>query len=654
MKSQQPYAIQPLTAVPAPKESVEPTPKDRGIVATFIRWVLELVWTRRYRRHLSGLAEQRHASIVYGNLNRGDFVQSFESLTAGFLPHFPHERHSDISRLGQIVEANIKEVAEVTVEESRDDIANRNKKTQRLQSDLTDKEQRLVRLEGGSVEPPAENVQALEEFHTKQGTLDSKYAMFGRLRAKAVLAAGQATGASVLETINVYLYLTPIFSGVAGFGLGMILALSVTITSVLVFLGHNLWSDNTDKKTLSAITLIVMVAALTLVRSAGLSSYGTDGIAAGEEHQITTYAVIVLLALAGLILAIIGGGAFRSLKNLSNEAAQLRADERETITKLESEIAATRTHRARQQATRLNDKKHILVLERDIRKTQAELQRHIATTRRLIARRVKRNARRRLSGDISNMARQLAHWRCNPSPPTTTRVNLASITTNGILFCVGLLGTACTSSNVSTYNVLLDNSGSTAELNQEAQGHILDALRDWSKTASPADNFILWSFSETGSGSHPAHRRTLTMPSLSVPAYAARQRFASEAVITLEAWFDEIPQGTKHTPLLETIFFIGLAQNEPWRLVIYSDLQQDSPTWNKQHHNSYDEEALLDRMLELCPTVTIPPVSVSLKAWPGIAARGRDPIKEHQHDRYIFQQFFDRWSPEASVDITSL
>ena len=144
------------------------------------------------------------------------------------------------------------------------------------------------------------------------------------------------------------------------------------------------------------------------------------------------------------------------------------------------------------------------------------------------------------------------------------------------------------------------------------------------------------------------------MPSLSVPAYAARQRFASEVVTKLEAWFEEMPQGTTHTPLLETIFFIGLAQNGPWNLKIFSDLNQDSPTWKKTSQKPKDEEALLNRMLELCPVVETPPVSISVHTWPGIVGKGRDAVKEHLEDRRMFERFFVRWSPSARVDIRSL
>ncbi len=226
--------------------------------------------------------------------------------------------------------------------------------------------------------------------------------------------------------------------------------------------------------------------------------------------------------------------------------------------------------------------------------------------------------------------------------------------TTTILLCVGLLGTACTSSNVSSYHVLLDNSASIpAEVNQETRRQILDAVRDWIKTtASPGDNFTLWWFSETGS--RPAHRRVLTMPRLGVPAYAARQAFISDAVEMLEGWFDEMPQGVKHTPLLEAIFVIGLTQNEPWSLEIYSDLNQDSPAWNTQRKQFNDEEALLAWMLELCPIVKILPVGISVKTWPGIVATGRDAVKEHLYNRSMFERFLSRWSPLASVEITSL
>ena len=169
------YMTQPPPAAHASTKSVEPTPKDKGIIVTCWTWVLERVWTRRYRRYLRGLVQQRYSTIVLGKLNQNDFVQSFDSLTAGILPHFPLEARPVVSDLGKVVEGNLKEVAETTVQESRDDIAIRNAKTQRLQSDLTDKQQRLDRLEDGAVEPPIEDIESLEALYKKQRTLDAKY-----------------------------------------------------------------------------------------------------------------------------------------------------------------------------------------------------------------------------------------------------------------------------------------------------------------------------------------------------------------------------------------------------------------------------------------------------------------------------------------------
>ena len=144
------------------------------------------------------------------------------------------------------------------------------------------------------------------------------------------------------------------------------------------------------------------------------------------------------------------------------------------------------------------------------------------------------------------------------------------------------------------------------------------------------------------------------MPSLSVPAYASREVFSDEAMITLEDWLGQLPHGVQRTRLLESLYFIASTRDHRWEITILSDLREDSPTWNSVWAGNADDTGLLDAMLELCPTVKIPPVTVSLVSWPGIVSENLDAIKEHEHARRLFTQFFERWAPEAEVRLTSI
>lgn len=233
---------------------------------------------------------------------------------------------------------------------------------------------------------------------------------------------------------------------------------------------------------------------------------------------------------------------------------------------------------------------------------------------------------------------------------------MRSITATGTLLCLSLFGqSACTtsSSHISVHHILLDNSGSIApSVIQKAKLHVFHEAREWVTTARAGDEFTVWWLTEVGNP-YPANHQTFTMPALSVPAYAARERFGAEALVAMDDLFSELPKGVTQTPLLEAIYYIGLTQDDEWRLLILSDLQQDTPTWNV-HTVDADDDELVDAMKTICPIVEIPPVAVSLVTWPGIMARGQNTIKEHQRHRRRFETFFMQWAPEAILSIRSL
>ena len=642
-----------MTATPPILQTRSQTPRPKGIIDT----IKTRVWAWRYRRQLQGLVEQRHHTVVYAQVAGSDFVQQMDSLTAGMLPDFSPETRTLVSDRSKALEANIQEVSGSTVQELRDEIAIKNTAIQRLQSDLSDKQQILHLLEESSVEPPPQDIVSLRRISELQKALDYGYASFARLRTLAVLTVGQIIAVLGLEGILIYLSLLPLFVGVSGVTQWMVAAQAILITVALVYLGHNLWSESRDTRWFSMAALVAMITTLALVRAAGMMTYG-GGTAPPDsaDYTTTTWALISMMALAGLVLALIGGQAFYRLTTIFNDASRLRNATAEDIAKKEAELNAHTTHHAHQQIYRLRQKRLIPSTQEDIQRITATLQSEVATTRRIIARRVKRAVRSRLSSDISNMARQLAEWRHQPLPTTQKRASMQPVTTTATLLCIALLGqAACTisSGSVAAHHVLVDNSGSIiSEVVHETKLRVFRAARDWVKTAKIGDEFTVWWLTEVGDP-YPANHRTLTMPALSIPAYAARERFLSEALATLEKVFNNLPQGVTQTPLLEAIYYIGLTQDDEWRLLIVSDLQQDTPTWNA-HTANVDDDELLDAMKVICPFVKIPPVAVSLVTWPGIMARGQNTIKEHQRHRKRFEMFFRQWAPEAILRITSL
>lgn len=399
-----------MTTTPALLQAPSTNPKPKGIIDNITTWV----WIGRYRRQLQGLAEQRHHAVVYAKLAGSDFGQQMDSRTAGMLPDFSPDIQTLVSDQGKVLEANIQKVAESTVEELRDEIAIRNAKVQHLQSDLSDKQQTLHRSEENSIEPPPQDLQSLTRVSELQKTIDVGYAAFRRLRTLAVLTVAQIIAVLGLEGILTYLSLSPLFAGVAGVPPWMLVAQAIAIASVLVYLGHNVWSESRDTRWFSTVALVAMITTLALVRAAGMMSYGTNSAPQDNAHSTTTWALIAMMALAGFVLALIGGQAFRRLNKTFSEAARLRNATSQDIAKKEAELYAYKSHHAHQDIYRLRQKRLMLSTQKDIQRITATLQSEVATTRRLVARRVKQAVRSRLSGDISNMARQLAEWRHNP------------------------------------------------------------------------------------------------------------------------------------------------------------------------------------------------------------------------------------------------
>ena len=178
------------------------------------------------------------------------------------------------------------------------------------------------------------------------------------------------------------------------------------------------------------------------------------------------------------------------------------------------------------------------------------------------------------------------------------------------------------------------------------------ALR-WVDSARPGDTFTIWWLEPEGSV-YPAKRHRLTMPTLAIPAYAAREKFATSAVTEVEGVFKRLPHNVSRTRILDSVAYIGGTSAGYWSLSIYSDLQEDSPGWDDRDVLGEDDATLLQFMLAVCPAVRHPPTEVALISWPGRPPGTLDAVSLHRRYRDLFAEFFSRWAPEATIRIESI
>ena len=649
MNARENHVIEAALAIPQKDQ-----PKGSGFLDGVSMRVKISISAHRYARQLRRIVEERNSTIVNGRLTGDDFAQPTESLITGMRFDFEKlETREIVTQRSQALETFVQEAAETVAAELLDEIAIRTGGIQHLRDDLFDKRQLLQQVQNESaILPPPDEPESLRRPFKVERALDVAYSSFGRLRAAFALAVAQVVGIYSLESLLSYLILVPIFAGTAGIGQWMIVAQALILTLVLVFLGHLVWSANRGVRGLSATVLVVITSALAVVRAGVLNSGGADG---AEPQNVTALAMIGVMSLSGLGLALIGGRAFHRAKKIVAKTSDLRSTVGVKVAEMEAELAEWKSNQARHRNRERELKRLLPRLEREIAHLETALQSETAETRLLVQQRVRDTVRHSLSSEITNMASQLARWRHDPKSANGNRGGPGAVMAPLLLGLALFTGTACTQPNQDlVHHTLLDSSGSISpDVTERMRMRVFDAARRWIETARPGDEFNLWWLTPEGSP-YPADRRTLTMPPLTVPAHASRDAFSDEAMNTLEDWLGQLPQGVQRTRLLESLYYIASTEDHGWAITILSDLREDSPSWNSVRASNADDAGLVKAMLELCPTVTIPPVSVSLVSWPGIVNGNQDGIKEHEHARRLFTQFFERWAPEAEVRLSSI
>ena len=629
-------------------------PGRHGFIDSVVLAVRTWRSARRYERQLREAVGRQLDSIVYGRL-AGDDLGQPESLTPGLLFDFPVETRELVRQRSEPLETMVREVAESVAAELLDEIALRTAGVQHLQDELFDKTEMAGQVRGDLAEPPSDESESLKRSLDAERALNVVYATFGRLRAALVLALVQIGCVFGLESLLVFLSLMPVLAGTAGVVQWMIAAQAIVLTAVILFFGHLLWSRSRGIRWLAAGALVVITSALAMIR-AGVIGYGPGSGADGAITQDpTAWAIIAGMALSGFGLAAIGGQASHRAKTIIERAARLRSTAGKGVAEMEADLAAWKSARARRRSRRRELQRLLPRLERDISRLEAALRSQMAGTRQLVQRRVRDAVRRRLSSEISNMAQQLGRWSHDPRSAKSGSATPPSVTAVLVLGLTLFAGASCTRpDHVHVHHTLLDTSGSMSpHVTERMKAAVVEAVRSWVRTASTGDEFTVWWLTAEGSP-YPADRETLTMPPLNVPAYAGREAFTHEAVRTLEDWLAQLPQGVQRTRLLESLYYIASTEARLWAITILSDLREDSPNWDIIRAGNTDNAGLLKAMLELCPTVTIPPVAVSLVSWPGLVSGNRGGIKEHEDARRLFTQFFERWAPEAELRVVSI
>ncbi|MCR9096376.1 MAG: hypothetical protein NXI30_19295 [bacterium] len=174
----------------------------------------------------------------------------------------------------------------------------------------------------------------------------------------------------------------------------------------------------------------------------------------------------------------------------------------------------------------------------------------------------------------------------------------------------------------------------------------LESMKTWALHSETGDVYTLW-WLAPASAPYPAESRSFTFPTLAMPAFQARKAAVVDLVSQLKKALGDLPSGVGETPLLEAVHLISATQTEPYSLVLYSDLHEESPRSRALRRSSGTAESPTPRwMLELCPRVGQPPDEIRVYSWPGLIG-SKVNVAQYTRDRSDFEAFFAEWAPRA-------
>lgn len=634
------------------------TPGPSGFIERAVHGI-RLWWTERHYRSVLGaeIRERVHRIVEPSHTHAAD--DGRYGLLSVVVPDFRHAVHSDIQRLGEQLEQSVERAAANAIDELRTVIDLNVRRIDDLQAELLDS-RNLANATHELADPPTPD--PLENDHV-QHLRTLAYQRAARLRRRLLALAAALVSALVIsaEGTLVYLSLLPVFGGVVGISGWMLPVQAVVITMGMLFLAHasrRRGGTNTDWRWLSRASLCLTAAALAVLR-AGVLAVHADTPTMSVPIGFESWGLLVLVLLAGVVLAVLGAAAYERAGDLFRQADAPWTDSHTNLLAIESAVAFAEADRERHQICEQRRRRfHARVVQR-ARRLESEVRRTHRDTRALLHREV-RQAHMRLAPAIRHVARQLAHWRhdVGPSAASATPVLQPRLLLPLLVLGVGLLGANCgIGRQVSLdYNVLLDTSGSMpAEILSRIQARVLGDAGTWVRTAPSGSTFTVWWLSTEGAA-FPAQRMTFTVPALKVPAHRHRQRLAQQFENQVTELFGRLPHGVLRTRLLESVFYIASTADGQWRLVLYSDLQQDSESWDaiQRRLDRLEDEDVVSHMLTICPPVRVPPAEVLLRSWPGLLTQHRAGIHEHRRYRELFRAFFTDWAPTATVRVGAI
>lgn len=634
-----------------PSPDASTVPKPIGFIEHAVRaW---RVWRteRHYRSVLSAeVRDSLHRLVGAGN--EGSNEHNGSKLLDVVAPDFPQTMRPHLKQLEEHVESTVRRAATNVINDLRPVIDLNVRTIDDLQAEVVDS-RNSANATHELADPPA--LEPVDEDHIQKLKL-LVYHRAQRLRRRiAAAAAFMFSGIAVTtEGTLVYASLLPVFGGVTGIAGWMLPLQAVVITMGMLFLAHQSRRSsgtNTDWRWISRASLCLVALALAGLRAGILVVH--EGSTAGVPASIESWGLLLLVFLAGVVLAVFGAAAYERATQLLRQADEPWTGSQGNLVALEAAVAAAeKRHRGRQVFERRRREFYTRAVHRT-RQLENELRRSHRVTQGLLQGEMRR-VLTCLAPVVRQASRCLARWRHNAgssqdmAPAREPRL-LAPLLVLG----VGLLGANCGLDRQTPveHHVLLDTSGSmSAEILARIQEQVLEQTRTWVRTAPSGSALTIWWLSSEGAP-YPAQRMTLKMPPLEVPAHRHRQRIVQHFEHEVSEVFEQFPRAVRRTRLLESLFYIGSTADGQWQLTIYSDLQQDSENWDtvRRRLEVLPDDDVVTQMLAICPPIAVPPSEVMLRTWPGLVTARRAGIHEHQRYRTLFQAFFSHWAPSASV-----
>jgi len=181
-----------------------------------------------------------------------------------------------------------------------------------------------------------------------------------------------------------------------------------------------------------------------------------------------------------------------------------------------------------------------------------------------------------------------------------------------VLAMVLIGGVSCQSGHqISAIHMLVDTSASLPpDLYEACVERVKLESRDWARHADSGERFEVW-WLALPEAAYAAEHLPFKMPLLSPTAFAQREKVIAEVETEIEHKLADAAH-SKGSHLLEALYLLSSTRtikDSPWRLIVLSDLQQDSPQLNLTPARVRDttSQALVLEMLRVCPEVAVPP-----------------------------------------------